>query len=302
MMRVVLSISSCVLVLGLVACDKKTDAKSAEAKTEDKKEEPTKEPAAKQDEKPVAEAKAEPVAEGTKGVGGVIHATAGDEKPVEAAPTEAASVPAEVPHFDTSKDQGSMIGHLAGSLAHDDSLAAAKDAMVTLASLALNDTTPTDAELCGHVWTTVFVKEFPEMADEALKAEFLQTCKLEIEKERLKLGPEVFAEAAACIMKAETLEAIGVCDKAEKQAEQELHEKPKGDGLDRATCEAAIDHMFALLRKEMGAEPELIAIIEADLANLRADGITMCMDEASKAEVECLMKAQDLASLSSCET
>lgn len=320
MMRVVLTISSCVLALGLVACDKKGDAdKSAEAKTEGNKEEVEKEEvekqeAAKQDDKPVAEVKAEPVAEGTSGVGGVIHATAGDEKPAEPTPAapapaptdgavavDGATPPADAPHYDASKDKGSMIGHLAGSLVHDDDLAAAKNAMATLASLALGDTTPSDAEICGHVWTAVFVKQFPDTADAELEAEFMGMCKVEIEKERLKLGPEVFAEAAACIMKADSLEAIELCDKAEQEAEQELHEKPHGDRLDQATCEAAIDHMFALLRKEMGTDPEMAKILDEDLGALRADAVTMCMDEATKVEVECLMKAETLAALEACE-
>lgn len=326
MYRVVLTISCCVLALGLVACDKAGEDKPAEAKPEDK-EASAKQEAAKQDEKPapVAEPAKPEATDGNRGMGGVIHATAGDEKP--AAPTpeaaaatggptpeaaaapEAAAVPEAaaapeaaqpVPHFDTSKDSGSMLGHLASSLVHDDSLAAAKGAMSALANLASGDTTPSDASICAHVWTTVFVKEFGEVADKTLEAEFMESCKFEIEKERLKLGPQVFAEAAACIMAAETMEAIEVCDKAEQEAEQELHEKPHGEGLDRATCQAAVDHMFALLRKDLGDDPELLEILDEDFGNLEADAVIMCMDEATKAEIECLMKADSIDKVEAC--
>ncbi|MFO7567709.1 MAG: hypothetical protein R6X02_34020 [Enhygromyxa sp.] len=326
MKRSAVSITSCVLAFGLVACDKKSDAESsAEAKTEAKAEakgdaaskaEVSKAPAAKQDEKPASVAEQDQAApEGTKGVGGVIHEAAGDEKPAApaepAAPTEAAALaeagegapkaPADAPHFDTNKDRGSMVGHIASSLIHDDDLAEAKKAMATLASLAIGDKTPSDAELCAHVWKTIFVKEFPDLADEKMGADFMRTCKFELEKERLKLGPEVFAEAAACIMAAETLEAIELCDKAEKQAEKEIEEQARGDGLDKATCEAAIKHVFALLHKEMGDDPEIRESLEADLANLEAEAVAQCMVESTKAEVECALKAQSFADLAACD-
>ncbi|HLT36066.1 MAG TPA: hypothetical protein VK034_07265 [Enhygromyxa sp.] len=323
MYRIALTISSCVLALGLAACDK--GDKSAEAKTEAKQDDTKKEEAAKQDDKPApvaAEPSEAPAPDDTKGIGGVIHAAAGDEPPAAdpgaptptepppspaepppspAEPAPAEPPPADAPHFDTSKDKGGMIGHLAGSLVHDDGLADAKHAVATLASLVVGDTTPSDAELCGHVWKAVFVTEFGDIADAKMEADFMQMCKLEIEKERLKLGPDVFAEAAACIMAAQTMAAIELCDRAEQEAEQELHEKPHGDGLDKKTCEAAVDHMFALLRKDLGDDKDLLALLEGDLANLQADAVQMCMDEATRAEIDCLMKAQDLAGLDACE-
>jgi hypothetical protein len=174
--------------------------------------------------------------------------------------------------------------------------------MKSLISLAGgDDKTPSDKQLCAHVWDQVFVKEFGEAADAAIKTEFMTACALEIEKERLKLGPEVFAEAAKCIMAAQDLAAIEVCDKAEEQAEAELHEQPHGDGVDRATCEAAVNHIFKLVLADMGDDEELIALIEADLEKLKNDVMTTCMDESTKAELECTMKAKSLADLEVCD-
>jgi hypothetical protein len=333
MKRVALTISSCVLALGLVACDKAAD-KPVQAKTDDNEEAAKLADTAKQAEaeKPaaVAEEKQPAVVDDTKGMGGVIHAVAGDEQPTaepaaptpatpEAAASEAAAAeaaapakvddpvakdaapPADAPHYDTSKDKGSMIGHLASSLVHDDDLAAAKDAMVSLASFVVGDTTPSDAEICAHVWNTVFVVAFGELADAQMQLEFMQTCELEIEKERIKLGPEVFGEAASCIMAADSMETIELCDQAEQKAEEELHEKPHGDGVDKKTCEAAVDHMFALLRKDFGDDEEMQKVLDTDLENLRADAVLMCMDEATKAEIDCLMKAQTLTAVEVCE-
>jgi hypothetical protein len=307
MKRVVLTISCCVLFLELVACDKGGNEEPA-AKTADD-EAAAKQPAAKQDEKPapVAEPAKPEAPVDSRGMGGVIHATVGDEKPATpapAAPTDAATPPANpavpaAPQFDTSKSTGSMLDHLASSLVHDDSLAAAKDAMSALARLAGGDETPSDASICEHVWT-VLAKEFGEVADATMKADFQESCKHEIEKERLKLGPQVFAEAATCIMAAQTLEALELCDKAEQAAEEEIHEKPHGDGVDKATCEAAIAHMFALMRKDMAGDAELLEILEEDLASLQADAVIMCMDSATKAEIECLMKADSLAKVEAC--
>lgn len=319
MYRVVLTISCCVLALGLVACDKGGEDKSAEAKPEDN-EANAKQAAAKQDEKPapVAEPLEAEAPADNRGMGGVIHATVGDEKPAAptpdavaptpdgptpeaaVAPDAAKPVPADVPHFDTGKDSGSMLDHLASSLVHDDSLAAAKGAMSALARLASGDATPSDATICAHVWT-VLVKELGETADKTLEAEFMETCKFEIEKERLKLGPQVFAEAGACIMAAPSLEAIALCDKAEQEAEQEIHEKPHAEGVDKATCVAAIDHMFAVLRKELGDDAEMLAILDEDLENLEADAVIMCMDTSTKAEIECVMKADTLAKIEACD-
>jgi hypothetical protein len=318
MYRVALTISCCVLALGLVACDKAGADKSAEAKPEDN-EANVKQDAAKQAEAPtpVAEpAKPEATAD-ERGIGGVIHAAVGDEQPAAApdaaAPDAAATpdgatpeaeaggaAPPAAPHFDTSKDQGSMLDHLASSLVHDDSLSAAKGAMAALASLAVGDKTPSDATICAHVWA-VLAEELGDMGDKTIDAEMMESSKHEIEKERLKLGPQVFAEAAACIMAAKNIAGFQVCDKAEQEAEQALHEKPHGDGLDKATCEKAVDHMFALLRKDMGNDPDLLKILDEDLESYKADAVIMCMDTATKAEVECMMKAKTIAEVEVCD-
>jgi hypothetical protein len=303
MNRVVLDISCCVLALGLVACDKAGEDKSAEAKPEDNPANVEQE-VAKQDEK------AAPVAEPSKpdapveGMGGVIQAAVGEEKPAAATgPTPAANpVPADAPQFDTSKNTG-MLDRLASSLVHNDSVVAAqgvtKGAMSAIARLASGDTTISDATICAHIWTVV-AKEIGDALDEKAKTDFTESCNVEIEKERLRLGSEVFAESASCIMAAQSLEAVALCDKASQEAKEEIAEKPSGE-VDKATCEATIDHLFAIMRKEMGTDPEMLEILDKEFEGLKADAVITCMDTATKAEIECAMKANTLAEMDTCD-
>jgi hypothetical protein len=304
MNRVVLTVSCCVLALGLAACDKGGEDKSAEAKPEDK-EADVAQAAVKQDDK------AAPVAEPSKpdapveGMGGVIQAAVGEQQgatPTGPTPAAAAGDAASPPHFDTSKNTG-MLDRLASSLVQNDSVAAAqgtaKGAMSAIARLARGDTTISDATICAHI-LSIMAKEFGDALDEKTTTDFTESCNVEIEKERLKLGSEVFAESASCIMAAQSFEAIGLCDKASKEAKEEIAEKPSGE-VDKATCEAVIDHLFAIMRKEMGTDPEMLEILDKEFEGMKADAVITCMDTATKAEIECAMKANTLAEMDSCD-
>jgi hypothetical protein len=131
------------------------------------------------------------------------------------------------------------------------------------------------------------------------KALKLDVCAKDIEHQRVRLGPEVFAEVAACITQAKTAAQLARCEEAEREAERQLRENKHGDGLDEDTCEKLFVHFEKLAMADAGEHEK---IVEEVLEEVRDDIIQACLDHGTKAEVQCAMKATDMQTLGKCES
>lgn len=277
----------CLSVLTLFACDKPSAKSDASDKTGDKAEAAQPEQAAEPEKAPEPD-KAPEIADDTIGFAGVVRAFGGGT------PTPIV----EAPSYDTSKDAGGLIGHLASALAHDDELGSSP-AITELHVLAGEpEQSPSDGTICEHVWTEVLLKAHAELTDK--HDDFKHECKIEIERQRLKLGVEIFAQHAACVLAAKDLAALERCDAAEQAAENWLHANPKGDQPERTACVAAVEHFFVLLTREMTSDPDLLEVLQEDIFAIKDDAVLACHDEATAAELACIMKAPDLKGLEAC--
>jgi hypothetical protein len=278
----------CLCTLALFGCDKQpapSDSKAGDKGVATKPEvvEP-KQPEVEPPKQPEAET---PV-DDTKGFAGVVRAFTG----------EAPASVTDAPSYDTSKDAGGLIGHLATALAHDEDLGSSP-AITELHVLAGEpEQTPSDAAVCEHVWTEVLVEVHAALADK--HDAFKHDCKIEIERQRLKLGVEIFAQHASCVLAAKDLAALDRCDAAEQQAEQWLHQHPKGDQPERTACVAAVEHFVMLLTREMTGDPDMLEVLQEDIFSLKDDAALACHDEATATELACILKAPDLKGLEAC--
>lgn len=278
-----LSILACSLTLGLAACDKNTQEAQPPGDS------------GAEGAADVDEATAEPFESGvddeTVGIAGVVRDTVRDEEPAAAIAAD------DIPHYDMSLDAGGLIGHLASGLAHDDELAASKTA-AELIRLSGESGGPSDFELCGQAWT-IMGETYPDV-DKGSNVHFLHDCKPVIERERVRLGPALFAQQAACILAATDLPALDLCDATEHEAEVELHAKPHGDEPEDALCTEAVEHIAELIVADMADEPELQKLLEEDIENIKTDAIQVCHDEGTTAELGCVKKAAVLKDLEAC--
>jgi hypothetical protein len=306
--RLALITVGCLLTLGPLACGDKQagdgkagDAKQADEtkpddgkKADDKPADADVEPA---DDKPAAD-DGEPgedvYVDDTKGIGGIVREIAGVDTPAD---TSGAT---DRPRYDTSVDAGGLIGHLASGLAHNEDLGSAETTK-TLGKLAgIPEDSPTDATLCKHVWTEIVAEAYPSLAADA-ETKFIHDCRLEVEKERVKLGVEIFAQHAACVLAAKDLAALDLCDAAEQEAEDFLHANPHGDRPEHKLCVAAVDHIFFLIGRDIGTDVDTLELLQENIDAIKADAVLACRDEATSAELSCVLKAPDLAGLESCE-
>ena len=300
MQRPVLLVLSCALTLTFTACDKgKTEAKK-DAKADAEKDAGKAEGGEAKAEG--GEAKAEggeaksaegtepaPVEDDTMGLATLIRSVAADTT---------APAPAEFTPYDTSKDAGGLIGHLSSGLSHDEALAASKTA-AELAKLAGEEPGgPTDAAICEHAWG-ILAKAYPDKGE--TKDDFGKKCKVEVERERVKLGVEIFAQHSACVLAAAELAALDKCDAAEDAAEKDLHQNPHGDRPEQKDCVAAVEHFYILVTRDMTDNPDLLEVLEEDIEEVKTDSVMVCGDEATKAEITCVMKAAKLVDLEGCK-
>ncbi len=301
-MRSLAPVAALALLFTVAGCG----SKPAEGDAAPKKDEP--EPEAEPEptpaeEPPAEEPPAEDAKDDTLGIVAVARVAMGQEaKPLPKADESSPK------HFHTENDKGGAIAHEATALAHTDAVHSDKlhQEMIKLAHET--DEGPTDEKICLHVYEEVLLKvlsddEQDEIEDEeAAKKKFLVDCPHELERERAKLGPEVFAEMATCVMEATDMPGLEFCDMAEAEAEEKLHAAPHGDGLDRKTCEAFHDHFAELALADMPEDDEEgKKLLEEILADVKEDSVLSCMDHGSKAEVECAMKAKDTVALEACE-
>jgi hypothetical protein len=278
----------CLCALALLGCDKQpapSDSKAGDKGVASK-------PESEQPSKPEAEQPTQPEAEqpvdDTKGFASVVRTFTG----------EAPASVTDAPSYDTSKNAGGLIGHLATALAHDDELASSP-VITELHVLAGElEPSPSDAAVCEHVWTEVLLAAHTELADK--HDVFKHDCKIEIERQRIKLGVEIFAQHASCVVAAKDLAAVDRCDAAEQQAEQWLHQHPKGDQPERTACVAAVEHFVVLLNRAMIDDPDMVEVLQEDIFSIKDDAVLACHDEATAVELQCILKAADLKGLEVC--
>jgi hypothetical protein len=199
---------------------------------------------------------------------------------------EAKPEPAAV-HFDIEKDKSMILAR-------------------TASTLATSERISTDNPLLTHI-TELSHHAGDGPSNEALCAEVIElrssvpaaTCVITLEHERVLLGPEVFAQMAACIQAATSEAELAACEAAEKHAEILLHEKAHGDGLSPEVCTSLFDHFEKLAMDDAGDQAEIVKEI---LEEVREDVVTACQDQGSQAEIDCAMAAKDMATLGLCRS
>lgn len=125
----------------------------------------------------------------------------------------------------------------------------------------------------------------------------IKACVKASEHHIVKIGPEIYAQLAQCIMDSKTTADLDACDAAEKEAETLLHEKAHGDGLDEATCDGFFTHFEKLAMDDAGDQADLVKEI---LEEVRADVVSTCVDQGIKAEVDCAMKSKTMHEVKEC--
>ncbi|EDM75754.1 hypothetical protein PPSIR1_17645 [Plesiocystis pacifica SIR-1] len=195
---------------------------------------------------------------------------------------EAKAAEAEAKHLDVSADKSGALARAAAVLETNDN-AHHSDVLADISHHA--EKLASDETVCKHI---IEVRGSGE----------LDACVKEQEHHVVLLGPEIYAQAVECLMDASTAEQIDLCVAAEKEAELLLHEKPHGDGLDEKTCTELFDQFEKLAIED--AKDDHPEVVKEILEEVRADVVETCMDQGTKAEVECGMKATTLAEVKEC--
>ncbi len=184
-------------------------------------------------------------------------------------------------HFDPSRDKSGMLARTAAVLETEEAFDNEK-----LRALSHHaEKLPSVESVCKHVSE---VRKDPE----AIKG-----CVKDTEHWLAKIGPEIYGDLAECLLEAKTAEELNECEEAEHEIEVVLHDKPKGEGLSKETCDAFYDHFEEMTMAEAGEQAELVKDI---LEEVRADMIVTCMEQGTKAEIECAMKTNDIDKLEDC--
>jgi len=252
-------------LLLLLACDggkpaadaKKDDAKKGDAKKGDAKKGDAKKGDAKKDDAKNGDAKAP---------------DEGEDAPADKAAEK---------HFDISKDKSGILARSAAVLETDERIDA--EALRDLSHHAEKLTNVED--VCRHE------AKLRGTGDD------IAACVKRTEHQVIKIGPEIYGQLAECILAAKTVDELDACEAAEKEAEELLHAKPHGDGLDEAACGSFFTQFEALALKDAGDQADVTKEI---LAEVKPDVITACVDQGTKAELECATAAKTLGELKDC--
>jgi hypothetical protein len=191
-------------------------------------------------------------------------------------------------HIDITHDKSGVLARAASTLETSDKItnATLKEHLAEVSHHA--EKGPTNEALCAHMTAL--------MADKA-PADF--DCIHAVEHQRVNVGPEIFAEVAACVTGAKTYEALMLCEDAEKEAEQSLHTKKHGDSLELETCTKLFVHFEKLAMADAGDQS---IAVEEILEEVRGDVLTACAEQGTRAEVECALAAKDMAALGACSS
>jgi hypothetical protein len=209
-------------------------------------------------------------------------------KPEQAKPEE---VKPEAKHFDVSADKSGTLARTAAVLETTD--ATSEDAALRehLAGISHHaEAMTSDEAMCTHIAELRKAEGQPEGQ--------LESCVIHFEHEIVVLGPEVFAQMAQCVMDAKSVADIEVCEAAEKEAEQLIHEAKHGDSLSEEVCNSMVDKFAELAVADAGEHAELVKGV---LADVKADSVQACIEHGSQAEVDCVEKAKVLGDLDSCQ-
>lgn len=214
-------------------------------------------------------------------------AKASDKKDADDEPAEPAE-PAkpEAKHFDVSGDKSGVLARSAAALeATKAGAAIANDDLAEISHHA--EKLPSADEVCAHI------NEVKHEGDQ-------DACVKDMEHHIVKLGPELYALAAGCLMEAKTPAEIDVCVEAEKEAELLLHDKPHGDGVERDKCDAFFAHFEQLAMDDAG--PDNAEVVKEILEEVKVDILASCVDQGTQKEIECAMAAEELSAMKACST
>ncbi|MBA3545069.1 MAG: hypothetical protein H0T76_01155 [Nannocystis sp.] len=214
-----------------------------------------------------------------------------DKKVVETKVVETKVADAKNPdaiHIDITHDKSGVLARAASTLETSDKItnATLKGHLADLSHHA--EKGPSNEVLCAHMTALMADKAPPDF-----------DCIHAIEHQRVHVGPEIFAEVAACVTGAKTFEALMLCEDAEKEAEQALHAKKHGDGLELETCTKLFVHFEKLAMADAGDQS---IAVEEILEEVRGDVLEACTEQGTRAEVDCALAAKDMAALGACSS
>ena len=211
----------------------------------------------------------------------VADAKAADAKVADATKSDAI-------HIDITHDKSGVLARAASVLETSEQItnAGLKEHLAEVSHHA--EKGPSNEALCAHMTAL--------MADKA-PADF--DCIHAIEHQRVHVGPEIFAEVAACVTGAKTYDALMLCEDAEKEAEQALHAKKHGDGVGAETCTELFLHFEKLAMADAGDQAKAV---EQVLEEVRGDVLEACAEQGTRAEVECALGAKDMKALGACSS
>lgn len=218
----------------------------------------------------------------------------GEVKPEQAKPEEAKPEQAEpeAKHFDIEADKSGVLARTASVIETTDQTSTNPELREHLAALSHHaENISSDETLCQHIIELRKAEDQPQGE--------LDSCVLHFEHQIVILGPEVFAQMAQCIKDAKSIAEIEVCEEAEKEAEKLLHENKHGDGLSPEQCEELFTKFETITVADAGEDGEMVKSL---LQGVKADVLTACADQATKAEYECAMKASDMEALTGCQS
>jgi hypothetical protein len=184
-------------------------------------------------------------------------------------------------HFDVSGDKSGVLARSAAALDVDDGVDSS-DALHDLSHHA--EKLPSVQKLCAKM------KELGTIEDE-------KACASQSEHKVVLIGPEVYAEWATCVMDSTSADDVKVCDAAVAEAEKLLHDKPHGDGLSKVDCTGLFEKFEKLAMDDAGDHAEHVKEV---LEEVRGDVVASCVDQGTKAELECANKSKTLKELDEC--
>lgn len=199
----------------------------------------------------------------------------------KAADVKAADVEATALHLDPTHDKSGVLARSAAvieiSKAHDNE---------NLRDLSHHaESLPSFEDVCKH---EVEVGKSDVTVPDCIKV---------MEHHLVRIGPELYAEVAACIMAAKTPEQVAACDAAQLEVESALHTKPHGEGVGKVACEGLFTQFEKLAMEDAGDQATLVQEV---LEEVKDDVIIACLEQGTQAEVDCAMKAKTMGELHDC--